>query len=186
MKAQESLKDRIVERAFQLHRQSNRPPVMISCTFNNDTAYRARDVSLFTQKLVAALPDSLGKLSKWTPFESHEAGSDWVPGMMLIQGRAPCAYEPTEGRWDVSHGGSVYSSEPFVQAALDAKEKKLAQYRHPYPNCHDFWMLLIVEGFTESSFMTTPDPKHLFTSSFSRAFVYHLIQETATEVQLRQ
>jgi hypothetical protein len=157
-------------------------------TLNNyehstSTNYRDRDVDVLSQQLVSGLPPSLAKQTEWTSVDEHDAVPKWLPGMMLIQGRAPHVYEPPEGRWHVSHGGSVYSSETFIQAALNSKGKKLNQYRKQHPNCDAFWMLLVVEGFTASSFMNTPSSKHVFISSFNRVFVYELASETVTEVR---
>lgn len=185
LKQQESLQEQIVGRAFEFYQKSHSPPLMISCSFNDNTDYQYRDINTLAQQLVAGLPASLAKQKKWTLFESHDAGPNWVQGMGLIQGRAPHSYEPPEGRWDVSHGGCAYCSESIIQTALNTKEKKLNRYRKQYPRCGEFWLLMVVEGFTASSFMSTPDSKHIFTSSFDRVFFFELTKDSATEVRCR-
>ena len=105
------------------HQEARRQPVMISCSFNNETHYKKADIDAFSQRLARCIPPSLSTQPAWTILESHDCGPEWLPGLALIQGRAPQVYEPPEGRWHASHGGGVLPSEPYIQTRLIVSKK---------------------------------------------------------------
>jgi hypothetical protein len=180
MKGQEYLKDRIVEKAHEVYKNARHPPVTASFLFDEKTAYRQSDTSRLAQQLVKCVPISLASNTDLVSLNRHDIRADWLLNLISVIGRSPSLYEPQDGRWEVSHSGSVYPSEKFFQSAIDHKDGKLAGYRNS--GCDEFWLLLVIPGFDASGFMCEPNSAHKFNSSFDRIFVFWPPQMKVTEL----
>jgi hypothetical protein len=105
----------------------------------------------------------------------------WPDELAWAQGHAPRQGQEDNPPWEAAKAGSVYSSQEFLQAALDEKEQKLSRYRDS--GCDEYWMLLVASGIAPSSSMLAPDPQHVFTSSFDRVFFFQLLRTEITEMK---
>jgi hypothetical protein len=171
MQWQERLKDRIVERARELYANAGGPPVRVIFSFAN-TDYRESEIEGLAQDLSKCVPLSLASSTEDTILGHREGGNCWLSGLMSIVGRAPQWWERDDPPWNASHGGTVYASKDFLQAAIDRKESRLNDYRKSA--CDEFWLLLVVPGFAASSSLRPPDASYSFKSSFDRVFWFQL------------
>ncbi len=178
---QEVLHDKIVAHAHELYKHTGGPTVCADFDFASNTNYRESDVPRVAQQLANIVPASLASSTESTFIERHNGKGPWPAGLVCALGHAPHWWQKDDPRWRTIRGGSVYSSEEFLQAALDRKEKRLADYRNN--GCDECWLLLVVSRLAPSSFMDAPDPQHVFTSSFDRAFFFQLHGTEITEMK---
>jgi hypothetical protein len=169
---QEILHDKIVAEALRLYKLSGGPPVSVTFDFVRYSNFRESDIPRLAQELAAIVPAWLAASTEAKFVERHNTKGPWPEWLAWAHGHAPHPWQVDNPRWLAGRGGSVHSSEAFLQSALDRKEKKLADYRTS--QCDEFWLLLIVPRLAPSSFMNAPDPAHVFASSFDRAFFFQL------------
>jgi len=182
MKQQEYLKEEIVKRAHEIYKGAGHPPVMADIAFDNRTNYRKSCIEKYAQRLVMCVPPSLASRAEWTTLNKYDDGIDFPAGLSFIQGRAPRPYEPQDGRWEANRSGSVYSGEKFFEEAIKHKEGKLDGYKNS--RCDEYWLLLVVPGFSASSFMDRTDPTPRYRSRFQRVFAFWLAQREVSELHV--
>jgi hypothetical protein len=180
LKGQEFLKDSIVQLAHDIYRDAGGPPVTASFVFHRNTAFRKASAGMAARKLARCVPASLPLSNELLSVHEEDVGSDWLPELISVIGKMPFPYEPVQGRWEASHGGSVYACDAFIQAAIDQKEVKLAEYRNT--QCDEYWLLLVVPGFDASGLMCKPQRGTMFKSSFDRVFVLRLPESEVHEL----
>ncbi len=180
-KSQED-QDQIVKLAHKIYMDAVNPPVCACFQFNDSTSYRKKDIPEVATQLAKCVPFALARGGEWIEQDTRNIPTGWPHGLPSCCVRAPHDYEPKDGRWEASHGGSVYPSENFIQAAIDKKEQKIAQYRQK--GFDELWLLLVVNGFAASSFLREPNPNWRFASSFDRVFAFWVSQGRAVELSL--
>jgi hypothetical protein len=178
---QEILHDKIVAHAHELYKLTGGPQVCVNFEFVRHTNFREADVPWVAKQLVDIVPAWLAERTEAKFVERHNTEGPWPQELAWAQGHAPHPWQKHNPRWEASKGGSVHSSEKFLQVAFDDKEEKLGRYRNS--GCDEFWLLLVVPRLAPSSFMDAPDPKHVFTSSFDRAFFFQLHGKEIVELK---
>ncbi|MEI8197105.1 MAG: hypothetical protein WCI73_14500, partial [Phycisphaerae bacterium] len=184
MRAQENIYDRIVEAAHNLYRAAGRPAITANFGFHKDTTYRQRDINEYALQLVKCIPNSFASSMECEYLHHVAPKADWLCGLDYVQGRVRLPYEPEEGRWDARQGGAVLQSEPFMQMALDDKERKFDDYRKG--GCDELWLLLVIQNLNVSGFMRKPNPTHTFRSSFERVFAMWQFETEVIELPVHK
>ncbi len=183
LRYQEVIHDKIVAHAQQLYELGGGPPVCVDFDFASNTNFREADIRRVAEELVRIFPASLADSTESTFIEHHHHKGVWPSGLVCAIGHKPHWWQKDDPRWRTCRGGSVYSSEEFLQTALDRKEKRVADYRSN--GCDDIWLILVVPRLAPSSFMDEPSSQHIFTSSFDRAFFFQLHGTEITEMRCR-
>jgi hypothetical protein len=183
-KEQEVLQEKIVLRSHTEYLSHGRPPVTARFGFHHATSYGKRDIDRIASHLAKWLPASLAKNGELEAPKEEDAHVNQPQGLAWVLGCTPKWWETPEGRWEVGNVGPVWSSEEFLQAALDAKEKKIDRYR--MSGRGELWVLLVIKDLTPSGFLREPMAGRRFISSFDRVFAFWVAYGKSLELSVER
>ena len=176
---QESIKNKIVEKAFEKYKSSTS-----NCYLNvvmgfedyywikvPHTIFKTSDIELVSDEIVLFIKDHIPIEGETN--EYHSLRGDTVPnGLLSLK-----IYRPDDRdhrRWARHTGGVV----PLVQAnhiqdAIDPKNKKVVNYRQ---NCNELWLILVINNIKyERSIISEQNTlHHNYDSDFDKTFIFEL------------
>lgn len=182
LKWQECVQDTIVELAQELHARAGGPPLRVVFSFARDTYYSKADIRPVAQQLSKSVPAWLASTHDVATIYPSDSTIAWPKGLDSLAGHARGGAVHDLPRWDAYHGGTVHRSEAFFQERIALKEEKLLHYQHS--GCDEIWLVLVVEGFAQSSFMRPPNANHSFASSFDRLVGFWLAERRTINLRL--
>lgn len=167
---QESLEERIVNRAREIYEQYGGPPLRVAVLFNSNIRLGKKDVtsiSTFLAGIVARYVPDVGQqfildASRFIPrpFPSEV-------NMIFID-----RYGKSEMFWTVGRGDNVPTLTPEeVEGKIQNKEAKREQY---LSRCSKIWLLIVESGGVPSSHFEIPSAvvEKVYKSNFDRIFLF--------------
>jgi hypothetical protein len=171
LKEQESLEQRIVDRAREMYEASGGPPLVVNVLFDSKVRLGVKDsdsIAASLNRLVCSyLPNVGGRLDLegWR-FVSR----GFAPAIMKIFIDRPS--DPCEVLWGVGRGGAVPDLPPdSIRESIQIKESKINRY---LDKCSKVWLLIVEEGFAPSSYFVISNAvkEEIYKSKFERLFLF--------------
>lgn len=166
---QESLEDRIVNRAREIYEQYGGPPLHVAVSFNSNIRLGKKDVSP-----LSTFPASI--IARYVP----DVGQQFVlEAVRFIPRPFPCEvdmifidrYSQSETFWTVYRGDTVPSlTSEHIEDKIQNKETRREKY---LKRCSKVWLLIVETGGSPSSHFEIPRTviEKVYKSNFDRIFL---------------
>lgn len=182
MKATESLRQQIVDRAHGLYKETGGPPLWVTVFFSLVSELRKSMVTELASRVADLVTATHAGMNARIELEAESDASDFPDEIASIHiRRLPIL---TEGFWNTWGVGFIPTYDPDqLQEILDRKEKSLSSYRD---RCDATWLVIVVGGFAISSTVNFADSvyNHSYTSAFDRVFVFKNADEKSFELKV--
>jgi hypothetical protein len=171
LKEQESLEQRIVDRAKEMYELSGGPPLLVNVLFDSKIRLRVKDIDSIAASLNRLVcnyvPDVGGRfdLEGW-----RSVSRGFSPSMMMIFIDRP--NNSCEMLWGVGRGSAVPDlTSDSIRESIQDKESKLGRY---LDKCSKIWLLIVEDGFAPSSYFVISNEvkKEIYKSKFDRIFLF--------------
>lgn len=171
LKEQESLEQRIVDRAKEMYELTGGPPLIVNVLFDPKVRLAVKDIdsiSASLNRLVCSYVPNVGgrfDLEGWR-FVSR----GFSTAIMTIFIDRP--NNSRETLWGVGRGGAVPDlPTDSIRKSIQDKESKISKY---LDKCSKIWLLIVEDGFAPSSYFVIPDEvtKKIYKSKFDRIFLF--------------
>jgi hypothetical protein len=171
LKEQESLEDRIVDRAKEMYKVSGGPPLRVNVLFDSNVRLSVKDIDSIAaslNRLVCRYVPDVGEGFELEGWRFVSRG--FSPSLMMLFIDRPD--KTSEMLWGVGRGGVVpdLPSDSIRKSILD-KESKIARY---LDKCSRVWLLIVEDGFAPSSYFDISEEvkKETYKSKFDRIFLF--------------
>jgi hypothetical protein len=171
LKEQESLEQRIVNRAKELYVLGGGPPLYVNVLFDPKIRLGVKDIDSIAASLNGIVcryvPDVGGRfdLEGW-----RFISGGFSPSIMMIFIDRPG--KSCELFWSVGRGGAVPDlTSDSIRERIQDKESKIGKY---LDKCSKVWLLIVEDGFTPSSYFVISDEakREIYKSRFDRIFLF--------------
>ena len=171
LKEQESLEQRIVDRAKEVYELTGGPPLIVNVLFDPNVRLAVKDIDSIAaslNRLVCSYVPNVGgrfDLEGWR-FVSR----GFSPSIMTIFIDRPS--DSCEMLWGVGRGGAVPDlPSNSIRECIQGKESKIDRY---LDKCSKIWLLIVEDGFTPSSYFIISDEakREMYKSRFDRIFLF--------------
>jgi len=183
LKEQESLEQRIVDRAREMYEASGGPPLAVNVLFDPKVRLGVREIDSIAaslNRLVCRYVPNVGgrfDLEGWR-FASREL-SRAFRRIFIDRPSDPC-----EILWGVGRGGAVpHLSPDSLRESIQGKESKVGRY---FEKCSKIWLLIVEDGFAPSSYFVISDEveKEIYKSKFDRIFLFRNFSREVIELKV--
>lgn len=184
MKEQESLEQKIIDRAKKMYVSSGAPSLYVTVSFDSNFRLTVKDIDLIAANLndiVCRYIPNVGEnfeLEGWKFIPRR-----FSPAITTIFINRP--YPSCELSWDVERGGVVPDlASDQIRETIQGKEPKLGDY---LSRCSKVWLLIVADGFAPSSDFSSSDEvkKQVYKSSFDRIFLFRNFSCEAFELDVK-
>jgi hypothetical protein len=187
-KAQETLQNKIIAKAWELFKSVASQPLWVSVTFEDSTTYFANDVDAVAQTITSLVESFLqrpridGPWYKLAAWGFRRSGIPWPNGIAEIHIK-----KLPDSRYEVWGPGRAYMVPHLeatgVQAVINAKNRRVSSYLR---KCSVAWLLIVVDdGSQASHFDVRPELlSHRFASQFTRVFLLRRFHTELVELQV--
>ncbi len=181
LKEQESLEQRIVDRAKEIYESSGGAPLYITVMFDSKIRLSVRDIESIAASLKGIVCRYIPNVGEPFVLEGWRFGSEGCsPSVRTIFIDRPD--NSCEMFWGVGRGGAVpdLASEQ-IRERIEDKEAKLGNY---LSRCSKIWLLIVEDGFGPSSYFVISDEvkKQIYESSFDRIFLFRNFSREVIEL----
>jgi hypothetical protein len=171
LKEQESIEQRIVERAKERYESLGTPPLYATVLFDSKVRLGVRDIDAIAANLKGMVHEYIPAVGEHFTLEGWRFISrGYSPSVSAIFIDRPS--ESCEMFWAVGRGGAVPNLAPEqIRERIQDKEAKLVKYRD---KCSKVWLLIVEDGFTPSSHFVISDEvmNQVYESSFDQIFLF--------------
>jgi hypothetical protein len=183
LKEQESLEQRIVDRAREMYEVSGGPSLIVNVFFDPKVRLVVKDIDSIAASLhrlvCSYVPDVGGSfdLEGWKYIRSG-----FSPSIMKVFIDRP--YVSCEMLWGVCRGGAVPDLSPeSIRESIQGKESKISRY---LDKCSKVWLLVVEDGFAPSSYFVISDEikKEIYKSKFDRIFLFRNFRREVIELNV--
>lgn len=183
LKEQESLEQRIVDRAKKMYELTGGPPLIVNVLFYPKVRLAVKDIDSIAaclNRLVCSYVPNVGgrfDLEGWR-FVSR----GFSPSIMTIFIDRP--NDPCEMLWGVGRGGAVPDlPSSSIRKGIQGKESKIGRY---LDKCSKIWLLIVEDGFAPSSYFVISDEvrKEIYKSKFDRVFLFRNFSREVIELNV--
>lgn len=183
LKEQESLEQRIVDRAKEMYELSGGPPLYVNVSFDSNIKLGLKDIDSIATSLhrivCRYVPDVGGRfdLEGWR-FVSR----GFSPSITMIFIDRPS--NSCEMLWGVGRGGGVPDlALDSIMEKIQAKESRIVKY---LGKCSKIWLLIVEDGFAPSSYFVISDEvkRQIYKSKFDRIFLFRNFSCEAIELHV--
>lgn len=183
LKEQESLEQRIVDRAKEVYESGGAPPLYVTVLFDSKIRLGVKDIDSIAASLngiVCRYVPNVGEhfqLEAWR-FIPH----GFSPAIMTVFIDRP--NNSCEMFWGVGRGGAVPDlAADQIRERIQDKETKLGKY---LSKCSKIWLLIVEDGFAPSGYFIISDKvkNQIYKSSFDRIFLFRNFSCEAIELNV--
>lgn len=171
LKEQESLEQRIVDRAKEMYEVSGGPPLYVNVLFDQNVRLRVKEIESIATSLHALVCRYVPDVGERVNLEGWRFVSrGFSPAVTMIFLDRPSA--SCEMAWGVGGGGVVPDlPSDLVRERIQDKESKIARY---LSKCSKVWLLIVEDGFALSSYFDIQDKvkTEIYKSAFDRIFLF--------------
>jgi hypothetical protein len=184
LKEQESLEQRIVDRAKEMYESLGAPPLYVTVLFDSKVRLGVRDIDSIAANLKGIVHGCIPAVGVHSMLEGWKfTPRGYAPSISTIFVDRP--KESCEMFWAVGRGGAVPDLAPEqIRERIQGKEAKLGKYLN---KCSKVWLLIVEDGFTPSSYFVISDEvkNQVHKSSFDRIFLFRNFRCEVTELRAK-
>lgn len=184
LKEQESLEQRIADRAKEMYESTGAPPLYVTVLFDSKVKLGVKDIDLIAADLNGMVHQHIPAVGEHLMLEGWRFISQRCsPSISVIFIDRPD--KSCEMFWGVGRGGAVpdLASEQIRERIQD-KETELSRY---LSKCFKVWLLIVEDGFSPSSYFVISDEikNQVYKSSFDRIFLFRNFRCEVIELRVR-
>jgi hypothetical protein len=183
LKGQESIEQRIVDRAQGMYESSGAPSLYVTVLFDSKIKLVIRDtdsIAASLNEIVCRYIPVIGEkfmLEGWR-FARHGL-SPTIRTIFIDRPGNSC-----EMFWGVGRGGAIPDLTPDqIRERIQGKEAKLSKY---LGKCSKIWLLIVEDGFSPSGYFVISDAvmQQIYKSSFDRIFLFRNFRREVIELNV--
>ncbi|MCX5847743.1 MAG: hypothetical protein NTW12_15540 [Deltaproteobacteria bacterium] len=183
MQAQDSLAQRVVDKANQLYLQNHSQPLLVQILFKTRGKMGKQDVQRIAKMVVHIIEETTIESGSPMTLQRTRQNSEHFPKEIAM---IHVYYHPNgkENRWVCSSIGFVPQLTPEqLQEKIDKKEQKLDSYSS---KCCELWLLIVADDLRipSSVDLTVLASTHHYSTRFDRVFFYWNASRKYVELQL--
>lgn len=183
LKEQESLEQRIVDRAKEMYEVSGGPPLYVNVLFDPNVRLRVKDIDSIASSLYGLVCRYVPNVGERVDLEGWRFVSrGFSPAVTMIFLDRPSA--SCEMAWGVGRGGVVPDlPSDSIRERIQDKESKKARY---LGKCSKVWLLIVEDGFSPSSYFDISDEvkSENYKSTFDRIFLFRNFSREVIELNV--
>lgn len=182
LQAQDSLAQKVVEKARHLYTQSHNQPLHVQVLFNLNLRLRKQNIDAIAQNLVHVIEEAHIDLDIPVTLKRTRNTLDRFPKEIAFV--HICHPGGKADRWRCSSAGFVPEMMPeHLQAIIGKKERKLDNYTSEYS---ELWLLIVANDLRIPSTVDLDESAlaHRYESRFDRVFFFWNASRRFVELQL--
>ena len=183
LQAQDSLAQRVVDKANQLYLQNRSQPLLVQILFKPRTKMGKQDVHRIAEMTVHLVEETPIEPSRPITLKRTRENSERFPkeiAMIHIFGQS----NGKENRWRCSSAGSIPQITPGqLQEKIDKKEQKLDNYKF---KCSERWLLIVADDLRVPSTVDLNESAlaYRYKTRFDRVFFFWNSSRRFVELQI--
>lgn len=183
LKEQESLEERIVDRAREMYESSGGPPLRVNVLFDSNVRLGVKDIDSIAaslNRLVCSYMPDVGESFDLEGWRFVSRG--FTPSIVMIF--IDRLNNSGEMLWGVGRGGVVPDlPSDSIRKSIQDKESKIGRY---LDKCSRIWLLLVEDGFAPSSYFDISEEvkKDPYESKFDRIFLFRNFSREVIELNV--
>lgn len=182
MRADESVRKQIVDRARELFEQNGGPILDVSVHFSMNEEWRKRLVAQLAPRIEKIISDNVLSIGEHAWLHNPWTNPDYFP--FEIESIS-VIHTPNRLRshWTCPEASSVPEfSEREIQSAVDKKNSRIVSYRHRAPDA--VWLLILrgLSGMSSTFDLSSRVSEHKYVFDFDRVFLFDWFSQTYVEL----
>jgi hypothetical protein len=183
MKEQESLEQRIVDRAREMYESSGAPPLYATVLFDSKIRLWKRDINVIAANLNEVVSRYVPNVGERFQLEGWRfVLQGFTPAIMMIFIDRP--NDSCEMFWSVGRSSVVpHLASDQIRERIHDKEARLGKY---LSRCSKVWLLVVEDGFAPSGYFVISDKvkECIYKSKFDRIFLFRNFSREAIELHV--